>query len=94
MVVLICLLSVSTDTVFQSYNRTGHNGHRERTCLSGKGYIVVGGKMSRHGLGKSSPENVCTNRIGDIVLNRTSAKELYLNNGCLNIDTAVSDDIY
>ena len=32
--------------------------------------------------------------IGDIVLNRTSAKELYFKNGGLNMDTAVCDDIY
>ena len=32
--------------------------------------------------------------IGDIVLNRSSAKELYFNIGCQNIDTLVSDDIY
>ena len=68
MVVLSCLLYISTDTVCQSYNRTGHNGHLERTCLSGNRYIVVGVQMSRHGLGTSSLENVCTNGIGDIVL--------------------------
>ena len=57
--------------------------------------------MSRHGSGKSSPENVHSPRrtyaptgIGDIVLNRSSAREMYFNNGFANIDTAVFDDIY
>ena len=35
MVVFSCLLSVSY-TECQSYNRIGHNGHEERTYLSGK----------------------------------------------------------
>ena len=57
MVILSCLLSVSTDTACQSYNRTGNNGHQERTCLSGNRCRVVGGKMSLHGSGASYPEN-------------------------------------
>ena len=50
--------------------------------------------MHQRDRGNSPRRTYFPTGIGDIVLNRTSAKELYFNNGCLNIDAAVSDDIY
>ena len=56
--------------------------------------ILPGERMHQRDWGHSPRRIYDPAGIGDIVLNITSAKEQYFNNECLDIYTAVSDDIY